>query len=321
MKKVFGLFIILLLLILAACSTKQYIPISNDLDLIITINIKDSTISFIDAKERKNLERWKLDKPYSGGMLFPNGDTLLLYGKQLDTVDLYSLSSGRIISSWPVGKGIVNAYLLNNEEEIVFADQERNLARFFTLEGHEIVSVSTEAKPYTILEGEDRLYVLNISDDILNVINLKNKKKQDNINIHSYAAGALLLKEKNELWIGGHGLGTNVESNIHVYDSSNGSLINTYYAPMMPINFAEWNDHIFVLSHGSNTLYKLTKAGEQEKSIQIGANPFELLLYQHDLVVAGYDSNDIYFLNPINLEVIQKLNVGEGPFQMIVRER
>lgn len=320
MKNIFRLFIILLF-ILAACSNREYVSIPKEKDLIITINIKDSTITFIDAKAKKELDQWEMEKTYSGGMLFPDGDTLLLYGKQIETVDLYSLSSGTFLSSWPTGKGIVNAYILRNGKEIVFADQERNLARFFSLNGKEMASIPTEAKPYSILEGENKLFVLNIGDEILNVINLKEKVKQADMKIHSYAAGALIIQEKNELWIGGHGVGTDIESNIHVYDMSNGKLTNTYYAPMMPINFAQWNNYIYVLSHGSNMLYKLTKAGELVQSIKIGANPFELVVYQNNLVIAGYDSNDIYFIDPLNLAIKQKVNVGQGPFQMIVRER
>ncbi|WP_394231619.1 YncE family protein [Niallia oryzisoli] len=320
MKKVISVFIILLF-ILAACSNKEYQPIPNDKDLIISINIKDSTISFIDAAGKKKLQQWEMEKPYSGGMLFPDGNTLLLYGKQIDTVDLYSLSTGTQLSSWQTGKGIVNAYVLKNEKEIVFADQERNLARFFSLKGKELFAISTNAKPFTILESHNKLFVLNISSEVLTVINVKEKAKQDDIRIHPYAAGGLLLEERNELWIGGHGVGTDIESNIHVYDLTSGNLINTYYAPMMPINFAKWKEYIFVLSHGSNMLYKLTETGEQVMSIKIGANPFELVVYQNDLIAAGYDSDEIYFINPINLKIIQKVNVGEGPFQLIVRER
>ena len=79
-------------------------------------------------------------------------------------------------------------------------------------------------------------------------------------------------------------------------------------------------EHIFVLSHGSNTLYKLTENGEQLQSVQIGANPFELVFFHDELVIAGYDSDDISFVDPNTLEITQKVNVGQGPFQMIVRE-
>ncbi len=319
MKNVVKLFIILLL-ILAACSNEDYIPIPVEKDLIMTINIKDSTISFIDAAEREKFLQWKMEKAYSGGILFPDGDTLLLYGNQLETVDLYSLSSGSYLTSWETGTGIVNA-LVTSGKEIVFVDQERNLARFFSLKGEELTSISTKTKPYTILEGENKLFVLNISDEVLTIINLKEKVKQEGFRIHPNAAGAVLIEEKNELWIGGHGSGTNVESNIHVYDLTTGKLTNTFYTPMMPINFEEWGNHLFVLSHGSNMLYKLTKTGEQVQSIQIGANPFEIVVYHNDIIIAGYDSDAIYFINPINLEIEHKVNVGQGPFQLIVRER
>ena len=288
--------------------------------IIVTINIKDMTISFVDGERHKLMEQWEMEKPYSGGLILPDKDTLLLYGKQVETVDLYSLSKGEYVTSWKTGKGIANGKILQNEKEVVFVDQARNLARFFTIDGEETKAISTNQNPFTILEGEDKLYVINLNDEELTIIDKEKKVGLDSMNIHSYAAGALLRESKNELWIGGHGSGTQAEPDIHIYNLEDGSLINTIHAPLMPVNFIEKEGMIYVISHGSNTLYKIPENGEQMKSVQIGANPFEISFFQEELIVAGYDSNDIYFVDPNNLQIKHQVKVGKGPFQLIVRE-
>ncbi len=316
----YSLPILLLCFIVSACSEKVYPPISSERSIIITINIKDMTVSFVDAERYKMLEQWEMEKPYSGGLVLPDQDTLLLYGKQVETVDLYSLSKGEYLTSWNTGKGIANGKVLQNKKEVVFVDQVKNLARIFTIDGKETKAISTNQNPFTILEGENKLYVININDEELTIIDKEKKVNLESINIHSYAVGALLRESENELWIGGHGTGTEAEPDIHIYNLKDGSLINTIHAPLMPVNFIEENGVIFVISHGSNTLYKIPENNEGMKSVQVGANPFEISFFQENLIIAGYDSNDIYFIDPNSLQIKHQVKVGKGPFQLIVRE-
>ena len=316
----FSMPIIILCFIVTACAEKVYPPIASDQSIIITINIKDMTISFVDGERHEVIEQWEMEKPYSGGMILPDKDTLLLYGKHIETVDLYSLSKGKYMKSWNTGKGIANGRVLQNQKEIVFVDQVRNLARFFTIDGEETKAISTNQNPFTILEGKDKLYVINLNDEELTIIDKEKKVNLDSINIHSNAAGALLRESNNELWIGGHGTGTQAEPDIHIYNLEDGSLNNTIQAPLMPVNFIEKDGTIYVISHGSNTLYKIPENVAGLKSVQVGANPFEISFFQDELIVAGYDSNDIYFVDPNSLQIKHQVNVGKGPFQLIVRE-
>jgi hypothetical protein len=74
------------------------------------------------------------------------------------------------------------------------------------------------------------------------------------------------------------------------------------------------------LSHGSNSLYKISYEGAIQAKIVVGANPFEISEYKDQLIVAGYDSNDIHFITKKDLTIEKSLNVGKGPFQIIIRE-
>lgn len=322
MKRILFLLVMFMnLMLLASCSNEQYSAIQENNDLAITVNIKDMTISFIDIGSKEKIEEWEMVKPYTGGLIFPDGDSFLLYGKQIDTVDVFSLKEGKKVTSWEIGKGIVSGKVLENEKEIVFADQSSNTIRFFSLEGKELATVHTESGPLTILEEETSLYIVSYTSGTMTMLDTINKKKVNSFSIHPSATGALLKKNQHEIWIGGHGEGTELENDIHVYDTRTGKLIRTIPAPVMPINFSQNDDYVYVLSHGSNTLYQLDKEGVTIGSTKIGANPFEIKTLGKYVIVAGYDSNDVNLVNAETLGIVKSIPVGKGPFQLIIRER
>lgn len=323
MKKLCMLATAAFTILLSGCSFKAFDPVPSKSSVISTVNIKDMTLSFYDLDKDKKLPDWKVDRPYIGGIIFPDKDTFLLYGNTIDTVDLYSLSQGKKIGSWKTGKGIVNGLLVLNGEGIAFADQERDSIRLFSLKGEQIKEIKTERDPLTILEAdyEQKLYVMSFNHKMMSIIDLENKEKLPGFEIHAAAAGGILSQQKGELWIGGHGKGTTAEERIHVYDLKSGKLKKEIAAPVMPVNFIKYKDNIYVLSHGSNMLYQLGENGEKKASIKVGANPFEIDLFDKMLIIAGYDSNDLYIVNPENLKIEKTVSVGKGPFQIVTRER
>jgi len=324
MRVIVQLFILLLpLMLLTSCSDTKYPTIQEDTSIAATINIKDMTLSFIDLEKKGKLADWKMEKPYTGALILPDKDSILLYGKQVETADLYSLKMGKLIGSWKTGKGIVNGKLLQSNSEIALVDQRLNKIRFYDLNGEEKGSVHTEQNPLTIIEAKksEKLYVLSFNKQQLIIIDLKTKEKMTGFHIHSSAAGALLKEKTKEIWIGGHGEGAEIETNIHVYDLETGKLKYKIPAPLMPINFLCKDNGVLVLSHGSSKLYKLDEKGNVLDSVIVGSNPFEMILTEDYLLIAGYDSNDLHLVNPKNLEIIKTIPVGGGPFQIVLRER
>lgn len=314
------LFFIISVLLLSSCSEKMYPSINEDISIAATVNIKDNTMSFIDIENQKLIEEWKLKKPYKGALMLPDADSILLYGKEIETIDLYSLKTGSFIRSWKTGEGIVNGRVLDNGE-VALVDQKQNAIRFFNVSGKEKDYVATEQNPLTIFEARksEKLYVLSYNKEKLTVIDLNSKEKLAGFPIHSSASGAWI--NDSEIWIGGHGKGAEIEEYIHVYDLATGALKKKIRAPFMPIKFLGIDDQIFVLSHGSNNLYKLDKDGKEIGSITVGSNPFEMAFTGEYLLVAGYDSNDIHFIDPNRLEIRKTIPVGSGPFQIVLRER
>ncbi|MGG7618162.1 YncE family protein [Bacillus coreaensis] len=318
-KKVILITIWTLLFIVSGCSNDQPI-IPENKSLAITVNIKDMSLSFVDLEEEKVIETWKMDKPYTGGVLLPDNDSLLLYGKQVETVDIYSLRTGKRINSWETGRGIVEGVLMSDREEIALSDQERQSVRFFRFDGKEINEVVKTGNPLALIPTNSQLFVVSYNSKKLTIVDLQSKEITSQFSIHSVATGAIIQEDKNEIWIGGHGLGSELESYIHVYDSKTGELKRKISAPIMPINLLQNNDGTFALSHGSNSLYKISNEGVIQAKITVGANPFEMTEYKDQLIVAGYDSNDIHFITEKDLSKGKSVKVGKGPFKLIIRE-
>ncbi|MCM3599930.1 WD40 repeat domain-containing protein [Robertmurraya korlensis] len=308
-----------LLFIISGCSNDQPV-IPENKSLAITVNIKDMSLSFVDLEEAIVIETWTMDKPYTGGVLLPDNDSLLLYGKQVETVDIYSLRTGKLINSWETGRGIVEGVLLSDREEIALSDQERQSVRFFRFDGKPIKEVVKTGNPLALIPTNSQLYVVSYNSKKLTTVDLQSKEITSQFSIHSAATGAIIQEDKNEIWIGGHGLGSELESYIHVYNSKTGELKRKISAPIMPINLLHNNDGTFALSHGSNSLYKISDEGVIQAKITVGANPFEITEYKDQLLVAGYDSNDIHFITEKDLSIGKSVKVGKGPFQIIIRE-
>jgi len=238
MKYAYVMAVSAVLMLISACSSESFEPLPKETSIISTVNIKDMTISFYDFDNGEKLSDWNIGHPYIGGIIMPDKETFLLYGKTMETVDLYSLSKGKKIASWETGKGIVNGILVNEGKEIAFADQTRHSVRFFRMDGKEADEIKIGKNPLSLLDdGEGRLYVMSYNHEDLRIIDLKDKKEVRGFTIHPAAAGAILNRENNELWIGGHGEGTIAEEKIHIYDLSSGKLKNEISAPVMPVNF------------------------------------------------------------------------------------
>ncbi|GLB61146.1 YncE family protein [Cytobacillus sp. NCCP-133] len=323
LKKYGFVILILMTIILSSCMEKQLPSIPEELSFAATVNIKDMSVSFVDLKKMAIAEEWRMEKPYTGALILPDQDTILFFGSQLEKADLYSLKEGKKIGSWETGIGIVNGLLLDSGKEAALVDQNLNKIRFFNLQGQELKQIEAGSDPLTILESEPlkKLFVLSFNSEKLAGIDLQSKEKSEEFAIHPSAAGAWLNDGSNEIWIGGHGEGIEIEKNIHVYDTETGALKKTIPAPSMPVNFLEKDDYVYVLSHGSNMLYKINDLGEKAASVSVAANPFEMALAEERLLVAGYDSNDIHILDPESLKSLKTIKVGKGPFKIVLRER
>ena len=321
MKKIGGL-VVLFVFVLAGCFRNGLQTIPSGKAFIASVNLKSNSITFLDGETLQLIGQWKIEEPFTGAILLPNQDHIAIFGKKMSTIQIYSLSKGEFVEEWHVGTGIMNAVLINDQTELALVDQNRDSIRILSLNGEELREVEVGNNPISLIEDEkhDRLFVVNFKDDKISVLHSKTLKRLQDIEVNQSSAGILLLEDVNELWIGGHGEGMELEENVHVYSAEKGNLVTTINAPFMPIKFLEWENSVFILSHGSNTIYKYNRLTKEMESKAVGVNPFEISSYQNYVVIAAYDSDEVFLLNPNSFTVEKKVKVDKGPFQILVRE-
>jgi hypothetical protein len=322
MKKYFLLTIFLCLCLLSGCNMKSFTPIPKEKEILISVNIKEGSLTFFDLKNKKRFTEWKLNQPVKGAVLFPDRNKLLVYGNDLEVAYVYNLAEGKVEQEWKIGKGIVNAVFTNDFKHLVLVDQNRQSIRLFTMKGKEIGEVEVGKKPLTILQNErgNLLYVMNFNEEFINVVDIQRRETIDRISIPKSSTGGLIREAQNELWVGGHGSGEHVQSDVHIYSLKTGELIEIVPAPEMPIHFVETDQGVFVLSHGSNTIRKYDLQKREIASLIVGSNPFSMIAHGDKLYIASYDSNEIYQVDQERLQVLGKFQTGKGPFQLIYRE-
>ncbi len=247
-----------LVVLLSSCKDKLHDPIAKNKPFVATLNIKENSIDFINEKG-KRFTRWYLEQPYIGGFLHGDGDTLVLFGPDLETVDFYSLETGSLKTTFPTGRGITNGVYIPSKSEFAFTDKERNEVRFFDLNGEETNHVKTEMYPMDMQADDSFLYVVAFQGTTMSVIDLDHYEIVEDIEIPSSTAGVLLREEVEEIWLGGHGKGNEPQSEVYIYSLKDFNLKDELSAPLMPVGFHEDDHGIYVLSHGSNSLYLFDK--------------------------------------------------------------
>lgn len=310
-----------LLFLLTGCQGESYTPIAKNKSVLITTNIKEGSISFIDKKSKDVITTWELQEPITGVTMLPGGEEMLVYSKQLEYVYIYSLTTGRQIDKWKTGKGIANVVVSDDEKQLFIADQNTQTIRLFTIDGKEKDSISVGKGPLTMVQHDERLYVLNFYDTQLSTIDLAQKKVVNSFMIPPASTGAMVSEDGKEIWIGGHGDGTQVNEKVLVYSLEDGQMIRSLHAPFMPVSIEGDGEFVFVLSHGSNMLRKFDARTYQEiGSIEVGSNPFAFLNSGKEGYVASYDSNEVYVIDTQEMKVKQTITVGQGPFQLVQRK-
>ncbi|MFC3886165.1 hypothetical protein ACFOU2_22830 [Bacillus songklensis] len=318
MKKT-ALFVPACLLLLTGCSSEHLSSVSPKEDYVVTVNIQDHSLSFIETDSHKEVT-WVMPFSFQRAE-FLTSDQLLLYGKELDGVYIYELSSGKQLDKWKTGKGIENMIRSSDASKVYAADQHRRSLRVFTPEGKQLKEVKLDSAPFTIIESNDKLYVSSYEKADMYVIDKASWKVTDRFQTHPRAVGGFIDEKKDELWLGGHGSGEMIQDDIYIYSLSNGTLKEKIAAPVMPVDFAKSGNELYVLSHGSNDLWKIDyKTKRIMKKIETGSNPFSMKRFRNKLYIASYDSNKVQIIDLSTFQTIKQIPVGTGPFQLLVRE-
>jgi len=283
-KWAFFIFSLVQLVLLVGCTEKSFKPIERDQNFVASLNIQEPSLDFID-EQGNGIATWLLDKAYSGAILLGD-DRVLLYGHQLNEIDVYTLSTGKKLYSKKVQLGSTNAYYAENRKQFFITNSKTNTVTSFDEEGNELATQKLGNYPMSMAAYKDKLYVINYKDTKLSVLNIENLELEQEWPIQKSSHGIAILEEKK--------------------------------MPLMPVGLTKTKDAVLVVSHGRNELYVADFDGNVKWQQEVGANPFVVNQFKDYIVVAGYDDHTLYFIK--EGQVKKTVDVGKGAFQLLVRE-
>lgn len=307
---------IIVLIVLSACTEGKYVPIDPHQSFIASVNILEPSIGFYNSSGEK-IATWAFDKAYTGATLIEH-DKILLYGHQLSEADMYEISSGKIITTIESGLGTTNAFY-NNEYKLLFlTNSETNTVTSFSQHGKKLNETMLGNYPMSMASHGDNIYIINYKDTALSVLNMETLQVVDNWDIDKSSNGIIIVPEQNEIWVGGHGEGSHPNETVDMLSLKSGKKIRELNTSFMPTGFSRSKDEIYIINHGANELSSSNTLGELMWSIEVGANPFAIAYYRGQIVVGGFDDHKLYFIQ--DGEIIKSIKTDKGPFQLLVRE-
>lgn len=315
-KWAFFIFSFIQIIWLAGCTEKSFEPIERNQHFIASLNIQEPSLDFIDDQGGV-FASWTFDKAYTGAILLDK-DQILLYGHQLDEIDVFALSTGKKLYSKKVDIGTTNVYYAPKFKQFFVTNSKMNTVTSFDVEGNELASQRLGNYPMSMATYKDKLYVVNYKDTKLSVLSIKDLTIEQQWPIEKSSHGIVIIEETNELWIGGHGEGSKPNSSVKRYDLTTGAVHGEIEMPLMPVGLTKTKDNVLVVSHGHNELYVVDFNGTVKWHKEVGANPFVVNQFKNHIVVAGYDDHTLYFIK--DGQVQKTVDVGKGAFQLLVRE-
>lgn len=323
MKKGRILGLVLLLCIFSSCQFKRLNGIKDNEDVIISVNKKVGSLTFLEKTNLHKITDWDLKRDVSGAALLRNGKEIAVYHQADSNVDIYQIATGRKIDSWNVGEGISNIISLKDHKTIAITNDKTNIVTFVKNNGKIIKKVKVGKNPISMIEDDhnNRLYVSSFNEKEIVGINLTNYSIDQTIKVPLTSMGLILNQDDTLLYVGGHGNGENENEFVKIYSTQTGKYIKSLHTPLMPISFFQNMDGIFTIAHGANLIYKLNPHEiEQKDYTEIGSNPYSATGTNHQAYAASYDLNKIYRINTTTMKVEKEASVGRGPFQLILRE-
>lgn len=314
-------FLLIIVVLLASCTPETYTPIPRNKSVVGVVNIKEQSLSFVDYNTKKTMATWKMKNPVTKAILLPDGDTVMLFGQDMDEMMMYTLSTGKEKKRWRVNKGVTD--VLVTKHELLVVNEKDGTVSVMTFDGKVKETIATPPSPFSIVANDKhrQWIVIHFKDGAISFIDQATKQVKRTVDTLDSAVTGLVVTETDELWVGGHGGGANVQQEAFIHSLVDGRMIARVPAKTMPIQFLQSDQSIYVLCHGSNMLYTFhPKTKRMINARDIGANPFAMTKVKDEIAIASYDSNELVFVDDKTLKQTKTVPVGNGPFYVFFRD-
>lgn len=135
------LFLLIIVVLLASCTPETYTPIPRNKSVVGVVNIKEQSLSFVDYNTKKTMATWKMKNPVTKAILLPDGDTVMLFGQDMDEMMMYTLSTGKEKKRWRVNKGVTD--VLVTKHELLVVNEKDGTVSVMTFDGKVKETIAT----------------------------------------------------------------------------------------------------------------------------------------------------------------------------------
>ena len=284
---------------------------SDSLNKINTENLKNQSI-FLSAGE----------SPFGPHGLSLYKDKILVANNYNNSISLVNYKSFKEENNIYIGAH-PNDIVAHDDIAYVSCGESNSLIIYDMINDRVNFEVPTGRFPHNIvlLEEENLIFISNMGDDSISVIDYINNKEIKRIKVENTPTKINISKNKKCLYVCMSYLGYDRKGSIGIIDLKTLELINKVKVGLSPIDLFEDDNYLYVsnLCDGSISIVNLKDLKEENKII-IGGMPRGIVKVKENIFVGDYLNG---ILNVIGIEnkKIKAIPIGSEPNAMTLVER
>jgi len=283
---------------------------SDSLNKINTENLKNQSI-FLSAGE----------SPFGPHGLSLYKDKILVANNYNNSISLINYKSFKEENNLYIGAH-PNDIVAHDDIAYVSCGESNSLIIYDMINERVNFEVPTGRVPHNIalLEKENLLFISNMGDDSISVIDYINNKEIKRIKVENTPTKINVSKNKKYLYVCMSYLGYDRKGSIGIIELKTLELINKIQVGLSPVDLFEEDDYLYVsnLCEGSISIVNLKDIKEENKII-IGGMPRGIVKVKKNIFVGDY-LNGILNIIGIENKKIKTISTGTEPNAMVLVE-
>lgn len=291
---------------------------------IILCNTGSDSLNKINTETLQNQSLFLTsgESPFGPHGLSLYKDKILIANNYNNSISLINYNSFREENNLYVGAH-PNDIIAHDDMAYVSCGESNSLIIYDLINERVNFEVPTGKFPHniTFLEEKKLIFISNMGDDSISVIDHVNNKEIKRIKVENTPIKMNISKNKEYLYVCMSYLGCDKKGSIGIIELKTLELINKVQVGFCPVDLFEENNYLYVsnLCDGSISIVNLMNLKE-EKKIIVGGMPKGIIKVNENIFVGDY-LNGILNIIEIENEKIKAIPIGIEPNAMALVER
>jgi YVTN family beta-propeller protein len=286
---------------------------------IVLCNTGSDTLNKINTENLKNqsINLSIGENPFGPHGLSLYKDKILVANNYNNTISLIDYNSFTEENNLYVGAH-PNDIVANSDIVYVSCGESNSIIIYDLINERINFEIPTGKFPHniTLFKEKNLLFISNMGDDSISVIDYLNNKEIKRIRVESTPIKINISKNKKYLYVCMSYLGHDKNGSIGIIELETLELVNKVTAGYSPVDLFEEDNYLYVsnLCDGTISIIDLTKLKEETK-INIGGMPRGIIKVKDNIFVGDY-LNGILNIVDINSKKIRAIQIGSEPNSM-----